>query len=128
MLRRSTRRSEREAVKESTGMRAERQAEQASHAGRYAMLWERRKPPWVSRSCISGPLAMGKWANTFRSALPGRYGQGDGAVRKKRSERVGVWCVTRGRRSLSLESLMVGEQGIRGYGAAGRKSSVRENG
>src|ERR1700761_2771650 len=55
------------------------------------MFWERRNPPWVRESCTTGPSSIGRWVNTFRSSRPGRYGQGEGAVRKKRSWR-GAKC------------------------------------
>src|ERR1700753_3061915 len=52
------------------------------------MFCERRKPTWVRASLTEAPSVRGRWANTLRSSRPGRYGHGDGAVRKNLSWRV----------------------------------------
>jgi hypothetical protein len=67
--------------KSSATTRTDTQARQFSQAGRYAIDWLRRKPPWVSRSLSSVARSPTRWVKTLRSSWPGRYGQGEGAVR-----------------------------------------------
>src|SRR5882757_2624604 len=56
------------------------------------MFCERRKPPCVNRSFISGALSPTRCVNTLRSNWPSRYGHGEGAVRKNCGDWVGC-CV-----------------------------------
>ena len=47
-------------------------APQALQAGLYAMVCERRKPPWVSTSLSSLARLPIRWVKTLRSIRPGR--------------------------------------------------------
>jgi hypothetical protein len=45
------------------------------------MFWERLNPVAVKASFKAAALGASRLAKTFRSRRPGRYGQGEGAVR-----------------------------------------------
>lgn len=74
-------------------MRTETQAEQPSHAGRYAIIWLRRKPEWVRASLSGWASEPESLANTLRSVLPGKYGHGPPGVRKNCGRREVRWSV-----------------------------------
>src|SRR6201999_2576587 len=61
--------------------RTETHERQFSQAGRQAIDWLRRKPPWVRILLSSPAFSPTRWVKTFRSSRPARYGHGEGAVR-----------------------------------------------